>query len=230
MKLKLVENQNSALLLILPGWGFAPEVFQTYPLAFSLLFPDIPCLTQGELEELCSSILAFRDRELFVLGWSLGCITGTKLIARLHAKTQIKGLILVAPFIRFSKAMVDKKLRELKEDETKALQSFFYACFNGQRHALKLFTKLYKRPSIEFWKGRLAHGLRYLKNETLNDSVLNCTSTLIVTCKNDQIVAKENALSPPSLSTVTAKTITSGHAPFFSKEFYEVLSSIKKRS
>ncbi len=204
-------------VLDLPGYGFSKDSANEFTL---------DSITQ-DIEDYINYI----DKDVTVIGWSLGGLITLNLLQRQNI--DIKKVVLLASTPRFTKdeasnwlsameqQVFDNFAADLQHDYKKTLKRFLSLQTRGSelaRDDLRVLTKkLTERgePSIE----ALQNGLKILSDTDLRDEQHNTTPAMVILGEKDTLVPVEvksefNKMFSNIKQLVLEKT---GHAPFISK-------------
>ena len=208
-------------LVLLPGWGFLPEIFSTLDLPFDYILPAMP-IYGGISQGLYGFLRAFGIKSVSLLGWSMGAYQAVDFC--LGHQDMVSGLILVSLRSLFTKEEIRAQERELDAGLDAAMLRFYRRAFLGQKGDYRWFEDelLDAHLSRMDLKG-LKKGLEYLARK-------DASGLFLAQCINKRpwlFYGAKDVISPfdPMFfkcrsSGVRIEVIKSaGHLPFLSPEF-----------
>jgi pimeloyl-ACP methyl ester carboxylesterase len=221
LNFSFIDRGFGASLVLLPGWGFLPEIFSTLDLPFDYILPVMPIY--GSISQrLYGFLRASGIKSVSLLGWSMGAYQAVDFC--LEHQGLVSGLILVSLRSFFTKEEVWAQKRELDAGLEMAMKRFYRRAFLGQKDDYRWFEGelLDAHLSRMDLKG-LKEGLDYLASKDASDlfstQCINKMPMLFYGAK-DVISPFDSIFFKGRAGGVRIEVIkTAGHLPFLSPEF-----------
>ncbi len=219
--ISFIDKGQGKSLLVLPGWGFDPNVFDIDALRYDLILPQRPIF--DPLDTLSKALEELGSQEISVIGWSIGAVVALKMVEKWpHLFVKV---ILASYPVPFPQKVITEKIADVEKNKDKALRGFYLEVFERTIKHYRKFKKEHEKRCLSFWKkDELIKGLRLLAAKTkIPDSLIE---TFIIHGKKDAISPIERL--PKSLLKEAEKTILidCGHMILWKKDFYEAINKL----
>ena len=219
--LKYIDKGTGRTLILLPGWGFHPEIIDFKRLHYDLLLPQRPILIEN-IDFLVEEIRSIGMEKTNILGWSLGARIAMEAVN--HVPSIFSKMILVSLPAPFDDTTIKFKLSQLEKDQKKALKGFYLTVFQDDLKAYKLFKKRVEHKCLSFWtKEELVQGLKILGQPL--PKILDKKELLLIHGEYDSL-CPVNRLPKLKDSKKQKKILLScGHIPFMEDAFYNAVNT-----
>ncbi len=209
-------------LLLLPGWGFDPFVWDIERFNYNLFIPQTPLL--DPLPHLERALEEQGIKRLSVLGWSLGARIA------LDAVTKLPDLfdkcILASYGAMFSRKTIENKIQEIRRDKKRGLKTFYLAIFPDTT-SYKGFMRLHQKRCMEYWnENDLIAGLKYLIKKP--PGKVEAKNVLFIHGSQDEICPLEGLPDISERSCQRKVVLSCGHIPFLKDDFYDLVNNFQK--
>ena len=219
LKFRTVDRGYREWMLLLPGWGFMPDIFSRLDLGYSYILPEAP-LT-GDITDHASMLTERLDiKKIHLFGWSLGATVAA--IFALKRPDIMGNICLVSVMKHFPVREMERVMKDIRKDKKRALKNFHRLCFTGQKKDLAWFRANLQETAIKRWNIQsLEAGLRFLVDNPFDTDILACDNVACFHGSRD-IVAP---LSQTPCSETSRLNIIrgAGHLPFLTQEFPQAL-------
>jgi len=219
--ISFIDKGQGRSLLVLPGWGFDPYVFDIKALSYDLVLPKRPIF--DPFDKLSQALKGLSGQQISVIGWSLGAVVALKMVEKWpHLFVKV---ILASYPAPFPQKVINEKILEVEKEKDRALRGFYLEVFGKTMKHYRKFKKEHEKRCLSFWKkDELVNGLRQLAEKTKIPDFQ--VETLIIHGKKDTISPVE--LLPKSLLKGADKTIflDCGHMILWEKDLYEAINKL----
>ncbi|MGM0472361.1 MAG: alpha/beta fold hydrolase [Bacillota bacterium] len=177
------------LVLLFPGWGTAPELYNKLDLEES----EVLTVYLFNQQEILREVNQREPTEIILFGWSLGTLMALEYLSILD----VDRLILLAPTLYFlenqPRAIVRRMLKNLRRDKLGALIEFsqlnFYREFILEDYLTEYQSKL-EQLDVDY----LEEGLKRLIVTDLRElEQIRDIEPLIITASEDEIITNQSS-------------------------------------
>ncbi|MEH6889663.1 alpha/beta hydrolase [Bacillus sp. JJ864] len=190
-------------LILIPGWGMEEQVWE----AFLLHLHDFPVHvvhwrnSEDEQDFQRRIIEVAQDKEVILVGWSLGALAALQV----HHLLQTKGIVLLGGTAKFTTdsdyihgwkhSFVDRMNRNLLKQKDDTLKRFYMSMFskaeqeNGQGDAFLKIAEQFQGDSIR----SLQCGLHYLKETDVREQLLQIDVPVLLLHGKDDVICPLSA-------------------------------------
>ncbi|MGB9712038.1 alpha/beta fold hydrolase [Dissulfurimicrobium hydrothermale] len=221
MNFIFIDKGFGASLVLLPGWGFLPEIFSRLDLPFNYILPTRP--VNGDISRgLYDFLRAYGIQSVLLFGWSMGAYQAVDFC--LDYVWMVSGLILVSLRPSFAKEELLAQERDLEADFEGAMRRFYRRAFLGQKEDYRWF----KEELLDIHLSRidlngLKKGLEYLAQKDASSLfAAQCISKRpwLFYGARDVISPFNSMFFKEMVGEVRIEIIrAAGHLPFLSQEF-----------
>lgn len=208
-------------LLLIPGLGFSPEIFQDIIPTVRKSY-TVGMLTKDSLGELERLLAQSAPRGCHVLGWSLGGLLALKLKRRMpHI---VHKIILIAVRDSFDPQEIDEQKKMAESDLPNYLRHLYKKCFIGQKEAYKWFQDTLQTEFLQRIRLKdVLWGLDYLASHSPEIEDLNGKELLLCYGTKDIIVPPNRMPKTPVGTKISV--LNSGHLSFLHQDFLNILQN-----
>jgi len=216
MDFELIRRGHERSLVLIPGWGFCPDIFSSLNLAYNYVLPKGP-VYRDISTELYDFLLKKDIAKASILGWSLGACVALDFLA--GYPNMIEAVHVISLRRAFDHEELTAQFKALEADRVVALRQFYRRCFFGQSADYQWFSSVLEESGIRQWAmPELRKGLMYLKGKTADLSKCAGTQLRIFHGEKDVIAPLDKVPEPPPGVAIDVIPGT-GHLPFLSSEF-----------
>ena len=216
MDFELIHRGHERSLVLIPGWGFCPDIFSLLNLSYNYILPKGPVYRDISID-LYDFLLKKDMAKVSIFGWSLGAYVALDF----HAgyPDMIEAVYIISLRKAFDFKELTAQLKALEADRVVALMQFYRRCFLGQSADYQWFSSALEESGISQWDmSGLRKGLIYLKGKTADFSKCAGTQLRIFHGEKDVIAPLDQVPEPPPGVAIDVISGT-GHLPFLSSEF-----------
>lgn len=226
MHFNYINRGYTEWMLLIPGWGFMPDIFSRLDLAFNYILPAAP--VTDDITEYITEIANIRGiNRIHVLGWSLGA-TVAAIIAR-ERTDMVATVSLISAMQCFPVSDAEKICNDIRHNRRKALEKFHRLCFTGQKKDYNWFVSTLQQNTIRHWdRYSLEAGLQFLVRHQFDSSLLLQRNVSCFHGSRDIIVPPDK--SPCCHSGKLHIIKGAGHLPFLTETFHNLHDTISKET
>lgn len=216
--------RSDSPLIVIPGLGFEPEIFQGVSLKSQIVYaPGAPRENLlNELKELIKS-----TQGCHVLGWSLGGLLALELKRRMPKL--VHKLILIAVRRHFDTMEIHEQRRAAKADLQNYLSRLYKKCFVGQMQQYAWFKDTFQQDFLKKIRSEdVQWGLHYLASNPVRLADINGEELLLFHGAKDLIAPPD--LMPEIPPKAQAVTLPTGHLPFLHMDFAGIANDFLKKT